>query len=846
MSIEQFILNQVFRRRLEEHQVLVVYDPDGRYRDLCSKLADDRCTLVDASGSSIESRDAALAALQRLGPPAHERELDSLVIHVPVEPPKDDRTRQRDPFSSFAAAGTSFPYRDADEYLSLCLQAKPDDAEEIRALFGRDPSPPFATVDAIGGNVSWPALSQALDGESSRELLLKLLSPSPREVGRLDDANGWEHEAASLIQRALGVSIEVSPGSLATLVSQLWQVVLFSEFVFDLPEDVSLPTQLQAVPCATPDKKTLIYSLAEELRRRSDLRTRYYEQAESVESTLDLARVCDKIVDLGERDTFAFEERTFFQQAIDALERDNLERLHELVEGHHDSIWVEHPANEPAWRLLLAAKDVAESADRMQRELGEHQSTMLKLVHFYAQRGRELDFAHRLFLAHVTATLDVDRHLSGLLRTTRSIYTKAQAKIHTAFMRHLKDSGWEPAGLSTNRSLFDRLVAPRMLDTGTKTAIFLIDALRYELGHELQKVLADEHQVTLSPSAAPLPSVTPYGMAALLPEAESKLEINRRDDRYEVSYDGDPLKSVNDRMGVLKSRFGDRFDHVKLSDLARDKVDLSNAPDLLVVRSNDIDEQFELSDDLGTALSVVTRSLNEIRASLRRLQAAGFDHAVICTDHGFVLPEANGVGDVCQKPTGNWINVHDRCLLGAGNDDPANLVVPVQELGIPGDFHDAALPKALVPYRKGLSYFHGGASLQELVVPVLEVTISPPVDRATSSLEVTLKQPQGRAQITTLRPSFLLSVSSNDLFDDATGIELLVEAVNDAGDIVGELKPGERVDPTTQTIKLHAGEALKLVLAMNETYEGEFTVRAVAPETRLVLTELRMKTDYTL
>ena len=69
MTIKQFIQHEVLLPRLQQTSVLVVYDPARRYREVCLELATDQRQVIDASASSIESREAALAALQAVGQP---------------------------------------------------------------------------------------------------------------------------------------------------------------------------------------------------------------------------------------------------------------------------------------------------------------------------------------------------------------------------------------------------------------------------------------------------------------------------------------------------------------------------------------------------------------------------------------------------------------------------------------------------------------------------------------------------------------------------------------------------------------------------------------------------------
>src|SRR4051794_3752658 len=124
MTIAEYVREQVLRPRLLKAGCLVVYDPQQRYRDLCLAFSADNRQVVDTAESSIESREAALRALQQLGKP--QPSLEGVLIYVPAGRPETDEEKQADPFSVFAASGAVFPQDDGDDYLSLCLRARPD------------------------------------------------------------------------------------------------------------------------------------------------------------------------------------------------------------------------------------------------------------------------------------------------------------------------------------------------------------------------------------------------------------------------------------------------------------------------------------------------------------------------------------------------------------------------------------------------------------------------------------------------------------------------------------------------------------------------------------------------
>jgi hypothetical protein len=133
MSIAEFIRESVLRPRLQKSGCLVVYDADKRYREQCFDLGPTRCAW------SIRLRAASRAARQpcrryaRWGSPKHRPK--RVLIYVPRQATLTDEQKQVDPFALYAECGAVFPQDDGDEYLSLCLRAKPDHATDIRRVF---------------------------------------------------------------------------------------------------------------------------------------------------------------------------------------------------------------------------------------------------------------------------------------------------------------------------------------------------------------------------------------------------------------------------------------------------------------------------------------------------------------------------------------------------------------------------------------------------------------------------------------------------------------------------------------------------------------------------------------
>jgi hypothetical protein len=282
-----------------------------------------------------------------------------------------------------------------------------------------------------------------------------------------------------------------------------------------------------------------------------------------------------------------------------------------------------------------------------------------------------------------------------------------------------------------------------------------------------------------------------------------------------------------------------------LSDFVKKtKVTVPETVELLVLRSTEIDSHLE--NNAETTLGLIPTTLKYIRVALNKLRKLGFRQAIIAADHGFFLNAQAEAGDVCLKPQGRWLNSHDRMMLGEGAADANNFVIPASKVGIRGSFPQVAGPKSMAPYSAGYLYFHGGLSLQESVVPVLTIRLEKPSAPERARVEVDLNYKQGAKRITTLLPVVEITLRSPDLFMQDAAVEILLEAQDASGKVVGESRPGSDVNPATRTISIRPGEKKQIVVRMDPDFAGKFSFKAVNPNTLATYAQIQMETDYTV
>jgi hypothetical protein len=832
VTIRDYIKKEVFAKRAAEAGCLVIYDPSRKYREIASGMASTSCKVIDISQSVIEQREAAITALRDLG----EGKIHELVIWVPAPHPQSDEDLQRDPFSVFSRVGAQFPDGDGDAFAALCRKAKPDHVAEINRLFAAgDPS--FDTVDALDKGGSWPTLKTLLGVSSTKEIVVGLLSPNSAQDVALKGDTAWTNEAREFILRSLGHKLKTKGQTRQSIADELWQLLLFSEFTFDA--NGNLPASLSAVPRAEAHAQSLVFDVCDELRKHQDYKDNYVTHASEVEKALALPERTREMRNLGQRDTFAFEERHHLGEFVDTLLSGKSDQAREIWKRRQQSIWLANESRLEEWTVAERALELLEvTSNRPQPAFDNLEAA----VQGYASSWRDIDRRYREMEQSVGECHEDHDGRERLVSAARAQYLKVASALQAEFMRHVQNEGWPASGahLLRNSQVFDRHVGPA-LEAGQRVAYFLVDSLRYELAVELEKQLSDKHTVRLSTVCAQLPTYTEVGMASLMPEAETELSLAAKDGSLVTTLGGVPATTPAARFAYLKSKKGDFCADIDLDDLVRQKKPKIDTR-LLVVRTRDIDTIAH--DTPHQVLQIIPHLVRLIIRGIGKVETAGFQKAIIATDHGFVLLHEQEAGNLAPKPPGNWLVEKSRCLLGQGSSDGASVVFKREQVGIRGDFSDYAVPRTLVPYRRGHLYYHEGLSPQECVLPCLTVDLKPQTKRqALPSLQISYRQ--GKTdKITSRRPVLDLSWPSLSMFDEDYEIEVAIEGIDSKGKVVGSVGSGQTVNPATQGVRIRPGQAISVGLRMEDEFSGTFTIRAFDPTTQAIIAELTLKTAY--
>ena len=315
-------------------------------------------------------------------------------------------------------------------------------------------------------------------------------------------------------------------------------------------------------------------------------------------------------------------------------------------------------------------------------------NTPAELAANYEQTGWQVDQAALHALGCVQAKADLEA-VSAALRAMYLPWMEEAA-------RRLQDAVKAAGGLSP-------LSAEQNNGGGAGTCTVFVDGLRYDTAVQLQQRLSNLGSTTLSARWTSLPSVTASGKAWCSP-VSSYIAGTAEDLEFEprVASDGKPLSSHNFRK--LLNEHGVQ---------PLEKHETGDPKGRAWTEAGDLDHYghehgVRLARDLGTQLDQVVERLTE-------LSDAGWKRVRVVTDHGWLLmPGGLPKSELAKHQTETrW----GRCAV---LKDSAH--------GTPLTFGWDWCKAVQVAYAPGVSsfiagaeYAHGGISLQECLVPVLQL-----------------------------------------------------------------------------------------------------------------------------
>lgn len=393
----------------------------------------------------------------------------------------------------------------------------------------------------------------------------------------------------------------------------------------------------------------------------------------------------------------------------------------EIVRQRQDTFWIDR------YRRLYAA---IASASELLAELASLSVAIQSFgdgLERYRREWFRIDQLYRHFV-FAARRAEYPKPLEALREQVEKRYTnKYVFELGNAWQQRVNQvDAWRSTALRSQTAFYDRYVEPLVRDGDKKAVVIISDAMRYEVADELGSLIRQEDRfdATLDAVLGVLPSYTQLGMAALLPHSTLK----HSKDAKTVLADDQPTNSTAFRSKILGTVGGSAIQAEDFKALnAEERRELFKANRVLYVYHNRIDATGDKPGTERQVFEAVHDTLRDIVDLVKKLANANATNIFITADHGFLFQD-EALADsffLSTQPQGDDIKVvNRRYVLGTGlKRDAAFATFRASQLGLDSEL-EVQVPKSIHRLRLpggGTRFVHGGATLQEIVVPVLVV-----------------------------------------------------------------------------------------------------------------------------
>ncbi len=408
----------------------------------------------------------------------------------------------------------------------------------------------------------------------------------------------------------------------------------------------------------------------------------------------------------------------------------------DVIRSRQSSIWID------GYRTLYAAIG---SASELLSELATLTLTVPSFDEGLNRYRREWFRIDQLYRQFVFAARTAEH--SGPLETLRAEVEKFYAnkflyELGGAWQQQVDTAErWRSSSLRPQTSFYAEHVAPIIREGRKKAVVVISDALRYEVAEELGTRIRQEDRfdATLDAMLGVLPSYTQLGMAALLPHKR----IGHSKSGDPVLVDGQRSDGTANRNKVLSAVSGKAIQAEDVLSLSREELrELYAQHQVLYVYHDRIDATGDKARTERQVFEAADDALRELVDLVKRLTNANATNILITADHGFLFQDT-ALADsfyLSTLPQGDEVAVTNRrFVLGRGlKDNSAFRTFTPEQLSLDSDL-EVQIPKSIHRLRlpgAGSRFVHGGAALQEIVVPVLTVNKKRKSDTRLVNVEV--------------------------------------------------------------------------------------------------------------
>jgi uncharacterized protein (TIGR02687 family) len=287
---------------------------------------------------------------------------------------------------------------------------------------------------------------------------------------------------------------------------------------------------------------------------------------------------------------------------------------------------------------------------------------------------------------------------------------------------------WCIPNVTNQYDFFDKYIQPTVHGSSrNKLFVIISDAFRYEAAEELTRIINGKYRLKadLEPMLGVVPGYTALGMASLLPH--QRLSFKPKGD---IVVDDKATGSTALRADILSSYEGTAIKADDLMVMSKDKGREFVKPYRIIYIFHDrIDAIGDKVASEGNTFEAVRKTIDDLYALIRFIiNSLNGTNVIITADHGFIYqetpPEPMDKSKIEFNPE-NAVKTHKRFILGNNLSRTGNTFFGNTKITAHTDIEmEFLLPKGTNRFNfvGGARFYHGGAMLQEIVIPVVSAS----------------------------------------------------------------------------------------------------------------------------
>lgn len=430
------------------------------------------------------------------------------------------------------------------------------------------------------------------------------------------------------------------------------------------------------------------------------------------------------LAELVATDIFDAGEKEIIRRLIDGIAAQTLasrDIADAIRNRRRDSVWFDDYAT--LYAALSAASELLPGIRSARIDVSSFDEGFIR----YRDDLFRIDQLYRQYTL-ASKTAEFKQPLEALNEQVENAYvTEFLSKLGISWQQQVDQvAKWRTLALTSQSSFYEQYVAPLVRGGRKKAVVVISDALRYEVAEELAARIRGENKYDAKIEAmlGVLPSYTQLGMASLLPHETLAHSANGDP----VLVDGLPSNGTANRSKILAAVGGAAIQATEFLKMKpAERRDLYVSHQVLYVYHDTIDATGDKAVSEHRTFKAASDAIDEVIDIVKKLTSANATNVFVTADHGFLYQESKLAPqfNLTVKPQGDKVLVENRrYVLGRGlkEDDAFRRFLP-EQLGLSSDL-EVQIPNSICRIVKpgaGFQFVHGGASLQEIVVPVIAI-----------------------------------------------------------------------------------------------------------------------------